>query len=99
MNPFSSSENELYKEHILDLYKNPHNFGKIDPCSFECMEQNPLCGDEFHLSVKLADDQLVEDIRFEGQGCAISMASASLFTDFAKGKTFKNGIYQYPAFA
>ncbi len=72
---------ELYQEVILDHSKHPRNFGKLDPCSHEAHGYNPLCGDTVNVFVTLTDDAIIEDVSFEGKGCAISMASASLMTN------------------
>ena len=77
-------QEEIYRENILDHYKHPRNFGLLEPCSFQHREVNPLCGDEITLFVELEHGK-VKDVKFTGKGCAISMASASLFTDKIKG--------------
>ena len=77
---------ELYQEVILDHNKNPRNFGSMDNPSCEAKGHNPLCGDRLKLYLKINDD-VIEDVRFEGQGCAISQASASLMTEALKGLT------------
>ena len=74
----------MYKEHILDLYKHPHNFGKMENPDFSLREFNPLCGDDLTIQVKVKDGK-IEDVKFFGNGCAISIASASLLTDKIKG--------------
>jgi nitrogen fixation protein NifU and related proteins len=78
---------ELYQEVILDHSKYPRNFGKISPCSHEGHGYNPLCGDAVNLYLNLDPNDVIEGISFDGQGCAISIASASLMTDIVKGKT------------
>ncbi len=75
---------ELYQEVILDHNKNPRNFGSMDNPSCEAKGHNPLCGDRLKLYLKINED-VIEDVRFEGQGCAISQASASLMTETLKG--------------
>ena len=75
---------ELYQEVILDHNRNPRNFCTLEHPSCEAKGHNPLCGDQLHLYVQLNDD-VIEDIRFEGRGCAISQASASLMTETLKG--------------
>jgi len=75
---------EMYKEHILDLYKNPRNFGKIENPTHTHSENNPLCGDEITIQLVITGNK-VDEIKFLGKGCAISMASASLLTEKAKG--------------
>ena len=77
---------ELYQEIILDHGKNPRNLRKTDNFNKDAKGHNPLCGDKVHIYLKLNENKKVEDISFEGQGCAISMASASIMTDLVKGK-------------
>ena len=77
---------ELYQEIILDHGKNPRNLGKSENFNKDAKGHNPLCGDKVHIYLKLDENKKVEDISFEGQGCAISMASASIMTDLVKGK-------------
>lgn len=76
---------ELYRDVILDHNKRPRNFGRIEHPDTHADGHNPLCGDRLTVSVRLKDDR-IEDIRFEGKGCAISTASASLMTEAVKGK-------------
>ena len=78
---------ELYQEIILEHGKNPRNLGKIENFNKDAKGNNPLCGDNVHVYLKLNDQRKVEDISFEGSGCAISMASASIMTDLIKGKS------------
>ena len=80
---------ELYQEIILDHGKNPRNLRKTDNFNKDAKGYNPLCGDKVHVYLKLNENKKVEDISFEGQGCAISMASASIMTDLVKGKEEK----------
>ena len=77
---------DLYQEIILDHGKNPRNLGKFENFNKDAKGHNPLCGDKVHVYLKLDEDKKVQDISFEGQGCAISMASASIMTDLVKGK-------------
>lgn len=77
---------EIYQEIILDHNKRPRNFGELPGCTCSAEGYNPLCGDELTVHLLVEDDKVV-DIRFEGQGCAISKASASLMTLAVKGKT------------
>ena len=77
---------ELYQEIILDHGKNPRNLGKFENFNKDAKGHNPLCGDKVHLFLKLDENKKVNDISFEGEGCAISMASASIMTDLIKGK-------------
>jgi nitrogen fixation NifU-like protein len=77
---------ELYQEVILDHSKRPRNFGRLADATHQADGDNPLCGDKIHLELALDGDR-VKDVRFEGQGCAISTASASLMTEALKGRT------------
>jgi nitrogen fixation NifU-like protein len=76
----------LYREYILDHYKNPRNFGDLPQPDAEFEDRNPLCGDEMGVQIKLEGDR-ISDLRFHGQGCAISQATASIISDELKGKT------------
>lgn len=76
---------DLYRDVILDHNKRPRNFGRLDPCDSSADGNNPLCGDRLTLTLRLEGDR-VSDIKFEGKGCAISTASASLMTEAVKGK-------------
>ena len=80
------SLSDLYKEVIIDHTKSPRNFGKLDPCSHDAEGYNPLCGDQLHVYLQINENNIIEDIKFEGQGCSISTASASLMTQALKGK-------------
>ena len=77
---------ELYQEIILDHGKNPRNLRKSENFNKDAKGHNPLCGDKVHIYLKIDENKKLEDISFEGQGCAISMASASIMTDLLKGK-------------
>jgi nitrogen fixation NifU-like protein len=77
---------ELYQEIILEHGKNPRNLRKTDNFNKDAKGNNPLCGDNVHIYLKLDEKKKVKDISFEGSGCAISMASASIMTDLIKGK-------------
>jgi nitrogen fixation NifU-like protein len=77
---------DLYREVILDHNRHPRNFGTLDPADRIVHGVNPLCGDKLTLYLKLDDDR-IEDIRFQGTGCAISVASSSLMTERVKGKS------------
>jgi len=77
---------ELYQEIILEHGKNPRNLRKTDNFNKDAKGYNPLCGDHVHIYLKLNEKKKVEDASFEGSGCAISMASASIMTDLVKGK-------------
>ena len=78
---------QLYRELILDHYKNPRNHGLLESADAEAEGQNPLCGDEISVSVRLGEGNVIEDVGFEGRGCAISQAATSMLTDLVKGKT------------
>ena len=81
---------ELYQEIILDHGKNPRNLRKTENFNKDARGHNPLCGDKVHIYLKLNENKKIEDISFEGQGCAISMASASIMTSLVKGKEEKD---------
>jgi nitrogen fixation NifU-like protein len=76
---------ELYREVILDHNRHPRNFGRLDPCDAHADGHNPLCGDRLSITLR-RDGERVTDLKFEGNGCAISMASASLMTEAVKGQ-------------
>jgi len=78
---------ELYREQILEHYKRPQNFGAIENPDLEFEDTNPFCGDEQHVTIKLDDEGKVEEVMFDGQGCAISTAATSMLTDELIGKT------------
>jgi nitrogen fixation NifU-like protein len=87
---------DMYRENILDHYKNPRNYGLLEDADALAKGQNPLCGDEVSISVKFGEDgETIEDIRFEGRGCAISQAATSMLTDIVKGKTVEQ-VAQLP---
>ena len=71
---------ELYRDYILDHYKNPRNFGELEPHDLEWHDHNPLCGDELGVHIRV-DDGKIADLRFHGQGCAISQAAASIASE------------------
>jgi nitrogen fixation NifU-like protein len=75
----------LYKEIVLDHYKNPHNFGTLDPADYTAEDSNPLCGDQIRIDLNV-ENGIVTDIKFQGRGCAVSMASASILTDMVMGQ-------------
>ena len=77
---------ELYQEIILDHGKNPRNKGKCEGFTNDAKAHNPLCGDKIHIYLKLNNEKKIEDLSFEGEGCAISLASASILTELTKGK-------------
>jgi nitrogen fixation NifU-like protein len=78
---------DFYRELILDYYRNPRNFGKLDPHDIDAKDLNPLCGDEIEMQIRVSPEKdKIEEIKFIGKGCAISQASASMLTELAKGK-------------
>ena len=80
---------ELYQEIILDHGKNPRNLRKAENFNKDAKGHNPLCGDKVHIFLKLDENKKIQDISFEGSGCAISMASASIMTELLNGKNEK----------
>jgi nitrogen fixation NifU-like protein len=72
---------DLYREQILEHYKQPHHWGILDDADLEFEDNNPLCGDELKVQLKVDGDSRVEDVRFSGHGCAISQAAASMASD------------------
>ncbi len=77
---------DIYKDIILDYYRNPRNFGDLPNPDVRAKDSNPLCGDIIEMQLKINDGK-IEDVRFKGKGCAISQASASMLTETVKGKT------------
>ena len=78
---------DMYREVILDHYKNPRNYGSFEEPHAHAEGQNPLCGDEVAISVLFGEDgETIQDVRFEGRGCAISQAATSMLTDLVKGR-------------
>ena len=77
---------DMYRDYILDHYKNPRNFGELEGATHTYHDSNPLCGDEMTMQLKIGDGH-VDDVHFTGKGCAISQASASILTEEVKGKT------------
>ena len=78
---------DLYRDQILEHYKRPHNFGRLEQFDLDFEDTNPFCGDEQHVYLKLDDEGRVSEVSFEGQGCAISTAATSLLTDELVGRT------------
>jgi nitrogen fixation protein NifU and related proteins len=76
---------DLYREEILQHYKRPHNWGPMDAPDLQAEDHNPLCGDQLKVMLKVGGDGTIEDVRFEGHGCAISQAAASMASDEVKG--------------
>src|SRR5690242_9958595 len=77
---------DLYRDVIVDHNKHPRNFGRLEPADAHADGHNPLCGDQLSVTVKLNGDN-IEEVKFDGSGCAISVASASLLTEAVRGKT------------
>lgn len=94
----NSELEELYQQVILDHSKRPRNFGEITDGAIHVHGDNPSCGDEIHLHVKFGADGRVEDVKFTGQGCAISQASASLMTMKLKGRLRAEALAMLSAF-
>lgn len=82
-----SELDQLYRELILDHYKNPRNYGLLDPADARAEGQNPLCGDEVTVTVRLGEGDVIEEVGFDGRGCAISQAATSMLSDLVKGRT------------
>jgi nitrogen fixation NifU-like protein len=82
---------DLYRENILEHYKRPHNWSppapELDRVDLEFHDLNPLCGDELTVKLAVGEDERIQDVRFEGHGCAISQAAASMTSDEIKGMT------------
>jgi len=81
---------QLYQDIILEHGKSPRNLGKFEGYNHDAKGYNPLCGDKVHIFLKLDNEKKVENLTFEGEGCAISLASASIMTELVKGKSFKD---------
>jgi nitrogen fixation NifU-like protein len=78
----------LYRDFILEHYKHPHNKGYLDPHDLHFADSNPTCGDEMSMTLRLDDAQsAIADVAFDGRGCAISQASASILTDGLRGQS------------
>jgi len=82
---------ELYRETLLHHYKHPHNFGELAGATVDAQGDNPSCGDQVRLMLRLEGDTIAQ-ARFVGQGCAISTASASMMTDLLEGKTISQAL-------
>ncbi len=89
---------QLYQEIILDHYKRPHGRGLREPYNGEAHQVNPTCGDEIDLRVQL-DDGVLTDVSYDGVGCSISQASASVLFDLVEGRTVTDAIARHEAFA
>ena len=93
----SAELRELYQTVILDHNKNPRNFGAVEAASHRAAGHNPLCGDQIELTVRVANGT-VEDVKFEGSGCAISTASASIMTQIVKNKPVAEALALFDGF-
>ena len=80
---------DIYRELILDYYRNPRNYGKLEPHDISARDSNPLCGDDVEIQIKVTEDKKIGTIKFTGKGCAISQASSSMLTELAKGKSLE----------
>lgn len=94
----SENLSNLYQEIILDHGKHPHNIGVMDDATHKAMGNNPLCGDKITLFLKIDKNDVINDIKFMGSGCAISIASASLMTDHLKGKNISEARQVFKLF-
>ena len=85
-----SMGSDMYRQQILDHYKNPRNYGELDAPSFSHRGHNPSCGDEIEFDVELAEDgETIESVAFHGEGCAISQAAASMLSERLPGMTLE----------
>jgi nitrogen fixation NifU-like protein len=82
---------DMYRQQILDHYKNPRNYGELDDADIEHVGENPMCGDTIKMFVRLADDEeTIEYVSFVGDGCAISQASASMLSEELQGRSLES---------
>jgi len=88
----------LYQQVIVDHNKSPRNFGELSPCSHDAEGYNPLCGDQLHLYLEIDDNEIISKVRFSGEGCAISTASASLMTQAMVGMSVQKFNTLFDAF-
>lgn len=82
-------ENDIYRQEILEHYRHPQNFGTMKKPTYEAEAINPLCGDKIRLQLKVNKKGITEQVRFSGSGCALSIASSSMFTEWIVGKSVK----------
>jgi nitrogen fixation NifU-like protein len=80
---------DLYRENILDHYRHPRNKGRLEHATHTHEEHNPLCGDIIRIDLHVNEGDVIDEVRFEGEGCAISQASASMLTEMIAGKTLE----------
>ncbi len=78
----------IYREQLMEHYKNPRNRGKMDDAQVEVTENNPLCGDVISMQLKVKDGK-IEDVKFDGSACAVTVASSSVLTEVLKGKSLE----------
>lgn len=90
--------NRLYEETILDHYKKPRNFQKLDHATQYARGANPFCGDDYHLYLRVDEHGLIQEVGFEGDGCAISKSSASMMTTLIQGKSLRDAAVLEKAF-
>ena len=88
---FNNNLDQLYRSVIMDHYKNPRNKGSLEEDSVTIDMNNPTCGDRIHLTLKV-EDGIVKDAKFDGEGCSISMSSASMMTQIIKGKKIEEAL-------
>jgi len=80
---------DFYRENILDHYRHPHNKGELAQPTHTHQEDNPLCGDVIRIDLHVNENDVIDQVRFSGEGCAISLASASMLTEMLEGKTLE----------
>lgn len=80
---------DFYREIIIDRYQNPHFKGELEPHDITFEDSNPLCGDELRIDIRMNGDEKIEDAKFSGRGCAISLASADLLLEYVQGKSIE----------
>ena len=85
----SPNDQDIYEEHVLDHYEDPYHRGVLESATHSHEADNPLCGDVIHIDLKLSDDGKVEEAWFDGEGCVISQASASMLVEKIEGKTLE----------
>lgn len=81
---------DFYREHILDHYAHPRNWGRLEHPDIVADSDDPSCGDQVHLELALDEEGRVRQVAFEGEGCMVSMASASIFTEYLRGKSLED---------
>jgi nitrogen fixation NifU-like protein len=94
----TSQNEDLYQQVILEHNKRPRNFVKLEPCTHHAEGYNPLCGDHLQVYARISSDNVIEEVSFTGDGCAISKASASMMTAALKGKTIGEAKFLFEAF-